>query len=100
MPTEISVFERIAKQITDIRQQIVTLQISEEQFQDWFDGQLFKTTHSAPEQYCDELMSNVRQLERSQSSDQQQWLALRIEQQMLALTRAVTFFQSRQRGKS
>lgn len=100
MPTEISVFDRITKQITDIRQQIVALQISEEQFQDWFDGQLFKTTHSAPEQYCDELISNVRQLERSQSSDQQQWLALRIEQQMLALTRAVTFFQSRQRGKS
>lgn len=100
MPTGPNVFNKIALQIRDIRKNIVALDISEEQFQDWFDGQLFKTTHSAPEQYCDELMSNLRQLERSQSSDQQHWLALRIEQQMLALTRAVTFFQSRQRGKS
>ncbi|WP_258240158.1 primosomal replication protein [Pseudidiomarina homiensis] len=99
MPTESTVYHRLQHQIAHLRQQILALRVSEEQFQDWFDAQLFKTTHSAPEQYCDELATNVRQLERSQSVDQQQWLALRVEQQMLALSRAVAFFQSRQRRK-
>lgn len=96
MTKEPSVFERLEQHIEQLRQQIVALNVSEESFQDWFDGQLFKTTHSAPEQYCDELTYNVQQLEQGQHAAQQEWLALRIEQQLLALTRAVTFFQSRQ----
>ncbi len=95
-----SVFRRLEQQIAHLRQQIEGLQISEAEFQDWFDGQLFKTTHSSPENYCDELAQNVRQLERNRSSDQQQWLALRIEQQMLALSRAVAFFQGRRGRKT
>ncbi|WP_417683077.1 primosomal replication protein PriC [Pseudidiomarina aquimaris] len=95
MAKELTVFQKLEQQIEQLRQQIERLNVSEEQFQDWFDGQLFKTTHSAPEQYCDELAYNLRQLERGQGNAQQEWLALRIEQQMLALSRAVTFFQRR-----
>ncbi|MBG21854.1 MAG: hypothetical protein CMF22_00120 [Idiomarinaceae bacterium] len=95
MIKERSVFQKLEQQIAQLRQEIQALNVSEEQFQDWFDGQLFKTTHSAPEQYCDELAYNLRQLERGQGNAQQEWLALRIEQQMLALSRAVTFFQRR-----
>ena len=95
MIKERSVFQKLEQQIAQLRQEIQALNVSEEQFQDWFDGQLFKTTHSAPEQYCDELAYNLRQLERGQGNAQQEWLALRIEKQMLALSRAVTFFQRR-----
>lgn len=95
MAKEPTVFQKLEQQIGQLRQEIQALNVSEEQFQDWFDGQLFKTTHSTPEQYCDELAYNLRQLERGQGNAQQEWLALRIEQQMLALSRAVTFFQRR-----
>lgn len=95
MPEELTVFQKLHQQVSSLRRDILALNVAEEAFQDWFDEQLFKTTYSAPEQYCDELATNLRQLERSQSSDQQQWLALRIEQQMLALSRAVAFFQRR-----
>lgn len=86
---------KLLEQVQTLRRKIEALDVSEEQFQDWFDGQLFKTTHSAPEQYCDELTHNIRQLEGSQSASQQEYLALRIEQQLLALSRAVAFFQTR-----
>ncbi|WP_157981085.1 primosomal replication protein PriC [Pseudidiomarina insulisalsae] len=87
------IYQRLRQQIAALRREIIALNVSEEQFVDWFDAQLFRTTHSAPEHYCDELAQNVSQLERSSRSDQQQWLALRIEQQMLALTRALAYFQ-------
>ncbi|MBY6063379.1 hypothetical protein CWI80_02375 [Pseudidiomarina sediminum] len=89
------VLQRLKDQIEAMRASILRLGISEEAFHDWFDDQLFKTSHSAPEDYCDELQSNLRQLNRTANPQHQQWLAARIEQQMLALHRAVSYFQGK-----
>lgn len=90
-----AVLQRLSQQIEAMRQRILKLGITEDAFHDWFDDQLFKTSHSAPEDYCDELQMNVRQLNRTANPQHQQWLAARIEQQMLALHRAVAYFQGK-----
>ncbi|MDN7137528.1 primosomal replication protein [Pseudidiomarina sp. 1ASP75-14] len=83
---------RLRQQLKVMRGQIDALSVSEEEFKDWFDQQLFKVTHSQPGDYITEIEGNIRQLERTSNVENQRWLAERIEQQMLALQRALRCF--------
>ncbi|MGV2841774.1 primosomal replication protein PriC [Vibrio cyclitrophicus] len=83
---------QLRQQLDTMRRKIQRLGINEEQFQDWFDQQLFKVTHSQPEDYINEVEATLRQLERTSNAENQRWLAQRIELQMLALQRALRCF--------
>ncbi|MGQ4276186.1 primosomal replication protein PriC [Pseudidiomarina sp. E22-M8] len=84
---------KLREQLAGMRQQMQRISVSEEEFQDWFDQQLFKVTHSQPSDYIGEVEANIKQLERTTNTENQRWLAVRIEQQMLALQRALQCFQ-------
>ncbi|MFC0444537.1 primosomal replication protein PriC [Pseudidiomarina halophila] len=83
----------LRQQLAVMRKQMQRISVREEEFQDWFDQQLFKVTHSQPSDYIGEVEANIKQLERATNADNQRWLAVRIEQQMLALQRALQCFQ-------
>ena len=85
--------QQLKQQTTAMRKRILGLGIAEESFRDWFDAQLFRVNHAAPSGYCDEIDELIGQLERSANVNHQRWLAEKIEQQMLALLRALAHFE-------
>ena len=85
--------QQLRQQVATMRQRITRLGIAEDSFHDWFDAQLFRVNHAAPNGYCDEIDELISQLERSASESHQRWLAEKIEQQMLALLRALAHFE-------
>jgi primosomal protein N'' len=85
---------RLEHEINALEQRIKQLNISEENFSDWFDAQLFNAEASQPLDYVHELRQTLVSLTKATTTSRSQWLSERLAHQLGALHQALRWFES------
>lgn len=84
---------RLEREIDALEDRIKQLNISEENFADWFDAQLFNPDANQPLDYVNELRQNLTSLSRATTTSRSQWLSERVAHQLSALHQALRWLE-------
>jgi len=95
MALNIALQQRLEDEINSLAQRIERLHITEEQFSDWFDSQLFNQDASQPTDYIRELRQHLRSLNQATTPERSLWLSERVAHQLSALHQALRWFEQR-----
>lgn len=84
---------RLETMITDMEQRIANLAIHRDQFEAWFDADLFSADIEHPTDYTREIRRHLQRLQLTEEATQQEWLAQKISDQLTALNHALALRQ-------
>jgi len=87
--------QRLEKEIEALERRISQLNISEENFSDWFDAQLFSQDANEPQAYIKEVKQNLSSLVNATTTSRSQWLSERLAHQLSALHQALRWMEQR-----
>lgn len=86
---------KIEHQLNSYAAAIDRLNMSEENFEDWFDAQLFNPNAAHPSAYVGEMRGILRRLQQTHDPIVQEQLSERLAQQLSALDQALRYYQAR-----
>lgn len=85
----IDLINRLEGTLERFEHEIKALQIHRDQFNAWFDADLFHIDAEHPLDYPREIRRHLQRLQRTEEPTQREWLAQKISHQLTALQQAL-----------
>lgn len=89
----IDLINRLESTLKQFEQEITALRIHRDEFNAWFDADLFHIDAEHPLDYPREIRRHLQRLQRTEEPTQRQWLEEKISHQLTALQQALALAQ-------